>query len=321
MPHAYIQLRQKPDMTFNDSEIQAFAEYAQTFPHNSLVLVDTYNSINGIMNSIEIGKRLKKQGHELKGIRLDSGNMLELSKTARTMLDNAGMHSSKIYVSDSLDEFLIRDLLSSGAPVDGFGVGTRLQTGANFNPWTEKGGASALGGVLKLVAIGDKPSMKFTDNPEKRTLPGKQQIWRIYDKRSMYQEDYISTWQETLSEAKPLLIPIMLQGKLVYDFPTTKEIRTYSMNELKRVKAGFKRLPTNTTVGTGTLKYPVHLSPELQQLKAMLEIKYDMEFAKPREQPLTDAEINEQVEKYMSINPDTEAQLKWEIKHKWANYK
>ena len=324
VPHSFIQMHQDSDEPFNESEIDAFVHYATTFPHNSILLVDTYNSINGIMNAIAVGKKLRQAGHELKGIRLDSGDMIELSKMARKMLDGAGMHDARIYVSDNIDEFQIVKMLKEGAQVDGFGVGTRLQTGANYNSATGKGGVSALGGVLKLVEVEGEPSMKFTDNIAKSTLPGKQQVWRVHDLREMYFEDYISTWSEVLvgENIRPLLQPIMLDGELsdmvvgrFYNWPTTSKVREYSMGELNKLRRGYRRILLD---GSGALQYPVHLSPKLEELRGKLLERYQKEFPDKEE----DKSRVQAIDEYMRIidaRTNIEERLIWAIEHKWED--
>ena len=131
MPHAYIQLRQRPDTSFNDTELEALLDYARVFPKNALFIVDTYSSVNGVLNSIIVGRELRKNGYELKGIRLDSGDLAKLSKLARRLLNEGGMQQARIYVSNNIDEFNLYKLLDEGAEIDGIGAGTRLQTGAN----------------------------------------------------------------------------------------------------------------------------------------------------------------------------------------------
>ncbi|MFX1563704.1 MAG: nicotinate phosphoribosyltransferase, partial [Promethearchaeota archaeon] len=143
IPHSYIMNR--------DTELQAFREYAESFPHNAILLIDTYDTLEGVRNAIIVGSELQEQGFSLKGIRLDSGDLLSLSKKSRSILDKAGFQDTKIFVSSDLDEYRIQELLAAGAPIDGFGVGTRLVTGANFNPLTREGGPSAINGVFKLV--------------------------------------------------------------------------------------------------------------------------------------------------------------------------
>ena len=131
MPHAFIMNR--------PTELEAFREYSKSFPHNTILLVDTYDSLEGVRNAIIIGKELRDQGYKLQGIRLDSGDLVSLSLEARKILDKAGFEDVKIFASSDLDEYRIEELIREKAPIDGFGVGTRLVTGANFNPITREG--------------------------------------------------------------------------------------------------------------------------------------------------------------------------------------
>ena len=139
---------------------------------------------------------MQASGAELRGVRLDSGDLLALSKAVRKIFDEAGLHDVQIFASNDLDEFQIDELLAAGAPIDGFGVGTRLATGANFNPLTGEGGASALPGVYKHVERIENEkvivTMKFSEDTGKSTLPSRKQLHRIYDDDGDYVKDVIS---------------------------------------------------------------------------------------------------------------------------------
>lgn len=274
MPHKFIQERYKGKGTFKESELLAFRQYARSFPYNTITLVDTYETIEGVKNSIIVAKELRKQGYELRGIRLDSGDPLDLSKKAKQMMGKE-FEGCKIFVSDNLDEFVIDDILSKGAPVDGFGVGTRLITGANYNSLTKEGGVSALNGIYKFAENTDEmnqliPSMKFTSSRDKATLPGKKQVWRRF-KNGKYHEDVITTWDEKVDEAQPLLIPIIVNGEFVYDFPETKEIRRYAMEQLAALPDEYKRL-------TGSKPYPVIVSESLARIRDEIFEQYRLEY-------------------------------------------
>ncbi len=275
MPHKFIQERYQGRGTFKDAELKAFRHYAKSFPHNTMTLPDTYETIRGVKNSIIIGKELNEKGYELQGTRLDSGDLVKLSKQSRKILDEAGLTKTKIFASDSLDEFMIEYLVSHSAPIDGFGVGTRLITGANYNPLIKEGGPSALNGTYKLAENTDEtdcplPSMKFTDNDEKSTLPGRNQTWRRYN-NNKFSKDIISLWDETVDDAKPLMIPIILNGNIVYDFPETKTIREYSIAQLSQLPIKYRVLQNNPT-------YPVVISDRLQHLRDDLFSKYQNEY-------------------------------------------
>lgn len=159
------------------TEEEAFERYAAAMPHNCTFLVDTYDTLEGVAKAIAVGKKLRLGGHEMLGIRLDSGDLAELSISARNMLDTQGFSAAKIVASDSLDEYAIADLKARGARIDVWGVGTRLVT-AHDQP--------ALGGVYKLAAIQDEdgywqPKMKLSETADKVSNPGKLGVRRYYD--------------------------------------------------------------------------------------------------------------------------------------------
>ena len=175
MAHAWIQVF--------DDELLAFKKYAQVYPDNCVLLVDTYNTLkSGVPNAILVARELEEKGHRLRAIRIDSGDMAYLSKQARYMLDNAGMPYVKIFSSNQLDELLIRSLNLQHAPIDGFGVGTRLVTSYD---------CPALGGVYKLSSFDRKPRMKLSDDIVKISLPGGKWVWRFLDKEGTFYRDGI----------------------------------------------------------------------------------------------------------------------------------
>ena len=249
------------------SELAAFRDYAKSFPHNTLLLIDTYDTVQGAKNACIVGKEMKASGAQLRGVRLDSGDLLALSKAVRTIFDEAGLHDVQIFASNDLDEFQIDRLLAAGAPIDGFGVGTRLATGANFNSLTGEGGPSALPGVYKHVERidGEKVTvtMKLSEDRGKSTLPGRKQLHRIYDDDGNYVKDVISLWDENLQNSEPLLVPVILKGELVYSFPDLSAMQAKAKTDLERLPKPYKRL-------TDAEKYPVVLSPGLENLLKQL---------------------------------------------------
>ncbi len=263
------------------TELDAFRAYANIFPDACLLLVDTYNTLeSGIPNAIKVFKELRASGHEPMGIRLDSGDLAYLSKKARVMLDEAGFENAKICVSGDLDEYLIHDLISQGAAIDTWGVGTKLITSAD---------CPALGGVYKMSAeIIDGtlyPKLKISDNSEKITLPGYKKVFRLYDEDNMMIADLISLDHETLDPTKPLklyhpveryktktvkdfkvrelLVPLFIDGKQVYKTPDFKDICAYAKRELDTIWDETKRL-VNPHI------YKVDLSDELYELRTKL---------------------------------------------------
>ncbi len=274
MPHKFVQERYRGQGTFRESELLAFRQYAQSFPHNIVALADTYETIEGAKNSIRVGRELKEQGYELRGVRLDSGNPVELSKKAKKIL-GAEFDSAGIFVSDNLDEYQIDTMLSQGAQVAGFGVGTRLITGANYNSLTREGGVSVLNGIYKFAENTDEagkaiPSMKFTSSREKTTLPGRKQTWRRF-KEGKYLEDIITLWDERMDDAQPLMVPVILRGEFVYDFPETVLIRKHATEQLAKLPEEYKQL-------TGSPVYPVKISQALAELRDELFEQYRAEY-------------------------------------------
>lgn len=228
-----------------DDEKEAFLAYARSQPDNCIFLVDTYDTHIGIQHAIEVGRWLRENGHEMNGIRLDSGDLGELSQTARQMLDQAGFPDAKIVASNDLDEYRIHQLKERGAKVQIWGVGTRLAT-AYEQP--------ALGGVYKLSAITDEqgdwePRIKLSEEKIKISTPGRLRVSRYYhpdgrpvgdmiydidlktDSRQMvpYYHDKVVNFEGMIE--KPLMQPIFQEGRLVYDPPSIGEIREQSLKE------------------------------------------------------------------------------------------
>ncbi len=240
MAHAWVQMF--------PSEYEAFKTYCETFPTNAVLLVDTFNVLkSGVPNAIRAFKEvLLPRGITKCGIRLDSGDMAYLSKQARKMLDAAGLTDCKIYASNSLDEYTIRDLIRQGAQIDTFGVGERLITAKSD---------AVFGGVYKLAAVeGDdgrfEPRIKISETTAKITNPHFKKVYRLYDRESgMALADQICLHDETIDETKPLvlfdpnatwkrktiknfvakelLVPIFKNGEQVYDVPDIASTRAY----------------------------------------------------------------------------------------------
>ncbi|MFW5656495.1 MAG: nicotinate phosphoribosyltransferase [Bacteroidota bacterium] len=180
MAHSWVQ-------SFDD-ELTAFQTFADSFPDNTILLVDTYNTLrSGVPNAIKVAKKMKEKGHQIKGIRLDSGDLSYLSKKARKMLDDEGLHEVTIMASNQLDETVIQSLIKEKAPIDAFGVGTSLVTGQPD---------AALDGVYKLAMNNNEPVLKLSENIEKVTLPGIKQVYRYLDENNTFYADGIGTLEE-----------------------------------------------------------------------------------------------------------------------------
>jgi nicotinate phosphoribosyltransferase len=222
-------------MSFDD-ELTAFEDFAKAIPENTILLVDTYNTLKGIRNAIIVAQQLTQQGHQLIAVRLDSGNLAELSQQARLLLDAAGLQQTKILASGDLDEFKIAALKHQNANIDLWGVGTRLAT-AFEQP--------ALDAVYKLAAIRKTETspwqykIKISDTPSKTTLPGIHQVRRYFDNEKMIGdvifnvgENIVDHFQHA-THAENLLQPIYQNGKLIYQSPPTPKIREQSLVQQK----------------------------------------------------------------------------------------
>ncbi len=244
MAHSWVQMF--------DSEEDAFRAYAETYPENCVLLVDTYNTLkSGLPNAIKtFNDVLIPKGYRPKGIRIDSGDISYLSKKARKMLDNAGFEDCTICASNSLDEYIIKDLLDEGAKIDTFGIGEKLIT-ASSEP--------VFGGVYKLVAIekNDKfiPKIKISDNVSKITNPCQKELWRLYDKNTNKAiADVLTLIDEIIDDSKPYVIfdpdntwkkkeisnfkavrlreKIFEKGKCIYTSPTVTNIKEYCQKQI-----------------------------------------------------------------------------------------
>lgn len=268
-------------MSFPD-ELSAFRAYAEVFPTNCLLLVDTYDTLaSGVPNAITVFGELRQKGYEPSGIRLDSGDLAFLSRQARKMLDEAGFPNARIFASGDLDEEVIWDLKAQGAAIDVWGVGTRMITSMDH---------PALGGVYKLSAEEIDgtfvPRIKISENPAKVTNPGVKQLYRFYDRRNgkaladliaLEGEDFSdgapitifdpeNTWKRmTLCDydVRPLLTPVFWDGELVYNLPKLSDIAAYAKEEMDTFWDEYKRLHSPH-------RYKVDLSQKLYDLKRSL---------------------------------------------------
>jgi nicotinate phosphoribosyltransferase len=279
MAHSWIQMF--------DSELEAFRKYAVTYPDNCTLLVDTYNVLkSGVPNAIKIfQEEVVPRGFRPKGIRIDSGDITYLSREARKMLDKAGFKDCKIVASNSLDEHLIKELLTQGAKIDLFGVGERLITSKS---------EPVFGGVYKLSAIENEgvitPKIKISENVGKITNPGFKQLWRFYDRESgkaiadviTLANEHIDdnspyeifdpehTWKRktvTNFHAKKLLIKIFEKGQCIYQSPDLNTIKEYCRQQVESLWEEVLRFenPHN---------YYVDLSKSLWELKERLLLEH-----------------------------------------------
>ena len=233
-----------------DTEREAFERFCRVFPSNPALLLDTYDTIEGtkLAASMKVAPSL---------VRLDSGDRYDLSLRVRRILDEAGLKKTKIFVSGDLNEFVIDELTSKGAPIDGFGVGTELVTSRD-DP--------ALPGIYKIVATkrNGRMSYRVKTSEDKRTIPGVKQVYRTYSKGGEIEADSIALDDEPPPiGAEPLLIRVIHHGKLIYKFPRIDRIRERTIKELARLPVKYKDLRTSAEA-------PVKLSQRLEKLSESL---------------------------------------------------
>jgi len=275
MAHSWIQMF--------PSELEAFRAYARIYPDNCTLLVDTYNVLkSGVPNAIRVfNEEIVPRGYRPKGIRIDSGDITYLSRKARKMLDEAGFPDCAIVASNSLDEYIIRDILSQGACVDSFGVGERLITSRS---------EPVFGGVYKLVAVEEDgriiPKIKVSENVEKVTTPGFKQVWRLFDRETgkavadvitlhdevindnepyeIFDPEY--TWKRktvTNFNAKKLMVKVFEKGRCVYESPDLNTIRDYCREQVDTLWEEVRRFENPH-------RYYVDLSQPLWDLRQKL---------------------------------------------------
>lgn len=265
MAHSYIE-------TF-DSEIEAFRHYADSFPDQCILLVDTYNTLkSGVPNAIRIGHEMEARGKRLSAIRLDSGDLAYFARKSRKMLDESGLDYVKIVVSNQLDEHVIKSLLDQDAPIDIFGVGTSMVIGKPDG---------AIDGVYKLAASGGKARLKISDNMQKTTLPGRKKVLRYLDQEGNFYSDCVALVEEQhpgkmihpFEKEKSLVLegrdfedvffPLMENGKAVHQSHSVFELRERVYERLKRLPAEHQRFDFPHI-------YKVGISERLSELRSQI---------------------------------------------------
>jgi nicotinate phosphoribosyltransferase len=259
-------------------ELTSFRAYAGTFPESTILLVDTYDTLtSGIPNAIIVAQELREQGHELRGIRIDSGDLAYLSREARQMLDEAGFSGVKIVVSNDMDEHVIESIRSEGGLVDVYGVGTRLATCAGE-------GGGALGGVYKLVEIEGKPTLKVTGDIAKSTLPGKKKVLRCVDQQANFIQDVVCLEDEMIRGGDTVYDPYNpLRHTTLPPEARITELRGMVMSEGKRsvpeesleymaerCRRELSRLPGGCLRLINPHRYKVSISERLKYLRGSL---------------------------------------------------
>jgi nicotinate phosphoribosyltransferase len=241
MAHSYV--------SAFDSELEAFFAYSDTFPDQSIFLIDTYDTLEGVVNAVTVAKKMKEKGHALIGVRLDSGDMVELSRKVRNILDEAGLYDVKIFASSGFDEYKIAKVISEGASIDAFGVGTKVGVSADA-PFVDI--------VYKMVRF--KGSDKRKLSPGKVTLAGEKQVFRKSDRSGQYQEDIVGLRNERIDGAVPLLEKVMEGGKI-------RRLHSPLQAIQDRFKNNFSSLPDTYKSIREYTPYPVRLSRRLEELQ------------------------------------------------------
>lgn len=237
MAHSYVE-------AFAD-ETEAFRGFVRAYPEGAILLVDTYDTIEGTRRAIVVAKELEAAGHRLRGLRIDSGDLVALSRQARTLLDEAGLGDAVVFASGGLDEHGIADLLAAGAPIGGFGVGTKMGVSAD---------APFLDMVYKLVELDGRPVLKLSEG--KATLPGRKQVWRTYD-GGVSAHDVLGL-DGAVADGDPLLVEAMRGGQPVWDEPLATS-RARARRAREALPADVRRLDAD--------RYAVRVAPELERLR------------------------------------------------------
>ncbi len=232
-----------------EREMDAFRAFIASFPNNSILLIDTYDTLAGARKAVEIAKEMAANGQQLQGVRIDSGDLKKLAIEVRRIFDEAGLKSVKIIGSGGLDEFDLADFTVADVPYDSYGVGTKMGVSADA-PWFDI--------AYKLIEYGERPVLKLSTG--KVSWPGKKQVFRMRDERGQLQKDVIALREENIPGADPLLQKVMASGEVAVRCPTLEEIRDNFMGEFKRLSDPIKAIRNPAS-------YPVEISPQLTKLR------------------------------------------------------
>jgi nicotinate phosphoribosyltransferase len=245
MAHSFVQA--------HDDEVEAFEHFALSNSNNVVLLIDTYDTEAAAEKSIALAARLKQEGITIKGVRLDSGDLAEHARRVRQILDEGGLNDVTIFASGNLDEFRVRNLLSSGAPIDGFGIGSRLDVSAD---------APYLDCAYKLQEYAGRPRRKKSE--AKATWPGRKQVYRQYDQDGHLSRDVV-TLETEQREGEPLLQLVMQNGqRLTTTAASLDDARARAATELQRLSPALRSLDQKS-------EYSVEISTSLRELAASLD--------------------------------------------------
>ena len=245
MAHSFV--------TSFENEIDAFRIFVASFPDNSTLLIDTYDTVAGAAKAVKIAQEMAARGECLQGVRIDSGDLLQLAREVRHVFDEAGFKDVKIIGSGGLDEYDLAELSRVNAPYDSYGVGTRMGVSADA-PWFDM--------AYKLVEHNRRSVLKLSTG--KATSPGRKQIFRFMKGGKRLAKDVIALREENYQGAEPLLKKVMERGKSIHSHPPLKDIRECFVEEFKHLDAGHKDIQSPRP-------YPVEISPRLKRLQEEIE--------------------------------------------------
>ena len=245
MAHSFVQA--------HDDETAAFEHFAETYPRGTTLLIDTYDTELAAHKVVALAARLRSRGIRVAGVRLDSGDLGALARSVRHILDEGGLTDVTIFASGNLDEYRVRDLVSAGAPIDGFGIGTSLVTSSD---------APFLDAVYKLQEYAGKPRRKRSTG--KATWPGRKQVYRHYDARDRLEHDVVTVESDT-QPGEPLLVPVMKNGRRLHAAETLDLARNRAAAQLASLPERLRLLETSE------VPYRVEIAPALRRLAAEVD--------------------------------------------------
>ena len=241
MAHSYVE-------SF-DREIESFRAFAKSFPDNTVLLIDTYDTLAGARKAVIVAGEMRQAGQSLRAVRLDSGDMVQLSKEVRKIFDDSGFPEVRIFASGGFDEFKIQKILTSGAIIDAFGVGTKMGVSAD---------APYLNMAYKMVMYNGRPVMKLSSG--KVSLAGPKQVFRQRDKKGFFKGDLIGLLEEEVADSESLLETVMKDGKRLFPPQPLPNIQEVFRDEFSKLPETYKGLEGNPS-------YPVKITPRLQALQ------------------------------------------------------
>jgi nicotinate phosphoribosyltransferase len=231
------------------SEIEAFRAYAASFPNSAILLIDTYDTLQGAHNAVQIAKEMAARGQQLRGVRIDSGDLASLARAVRRILDEADLQEVKIIGSGGLDEYDLAGFSAARIPFDSYGVGTRLGVSADA-PWADT--------AYKLVDYDHRPVLKLSLGKE--SWPGKKQVFRFNDDQARMAGDVVALREEQIAGARPLLEPVLQAGQSPRRLASLEDTRSFCHEELDRLPDIYKSI-------VDPARYPVKFSARLQALR------------------------------------------------------